>query len=105
MKYVIEIAKYLEKPGLLNKGVSKTVENKAKEQKGEFINMLQGALGASLLINMLEDQWFIRADEWTNRTGQDFWYRLILWLILKYKNFIKTNLDLMVFMREIIYLK
>ena len=56
MKYVIEIAKYLEKPGLLNKGVSKTVENKAKEQKGEFINMLQGALGASLLINMLEDQ-------------------------------------------------
>ena len=105
MKYVIEIAKYLEKPGLLNKAVSKTVENKAKEQKGEFINMLQGALGASLLINMLEDQWFIRADEWTNRTGQDFWYRLILWLILQYKNFIKTNLDLMVFMREIIYLK
>ena len=35
--------------------------------------MLQGALGASLLTNMLEDQWFIRADEWTNRTGQDFW--------------------------------
>ena len=40
MKYVIEIVKYLEKSGLLNKGVSKTVENKAKEQKGEFINML-----------------------------------------------------------------
>ena len=40
MKYVIEIVKYLEKSGLLNKGVSKTVENKAKEQKGQFINML-----------------------------------------------------------------
>ena len=34
MKDIIKIVKYLEDSGLLLKGVSKTVQNEAKEQKG-----------------------------------------------------------------------
>ena len=53
MKDLIEIAKSLEDSGLLLKGVSKTIQNKAKEQKGGFLSMLLGTLGASLLGNIL----------------------------------------------------
>ena len=35
------------------KGVTKTIKNKTKEQKGGFIGMLSGTLGACLLGNML----------------------------------------------------
>ena len=35
------------------KGVTKTIKNKAKEQKGGFLGMLLGTLGAILLGNML----------------------------------------------------
>ena len=35
------------------KGVTKTIENKTKEQKGGFLSMLLGTLGASLLGNLL----------------------------------------------------
>ena len=37
--------------------------------------------------------------------GQEFLYRLTLYLILKYKSIIKMNLYLIVFIPEIIYLK
>ena len=53
MKDIIKIVKYLEDSGLLLKGVSKTVQNEAKEQKGGFLSMLLGTLGASLLGNLL----------------------------------------------------
>ena len=53
MKDLIEIVKSLENSGLLLKGVSKTIQNKAKEQKGRFLSMLLGTLGASLLGNIL----------------------------------------------------
>ena len=36
------------------KGVSETIENKAKEQKGAFLSMLLGTLGASLLRHLLQ---------------------------------------------------
>ena len=35
------------------KEVSETVQNEAKEQKGRFLSMLLGTLGASLLGNIL----------------------------------------------------
>ena len=38
---------------LLLKGVSETIQNEAKEQKGGFLSMLQGTLGASSLRNIL----------------------------------------------------
>ena len=46
---IIEIAKSLEDSGLLLEGVTKTVENEVKEQKGEFLGMLLGTLGKTLL--------------------------------------------------------
>ena len=36
MKDIIEIVKSLEDSGILLKGVSETVQNEAKEQKGQF---------------------------------------------------------------------
>ena len=49
----IRIVKSLEDSGLLLKGFSKTIQNEAKEQKGEFLSMLLGTLGASLLGKIL----------------------------------------------------
>ena len=53
MEDTMKIDKFLEDPCLLLKGVSKTIQNEAKEQKGEFLSMLVGKLGANLLGNML----------------------------------------------------
>ena len=47
MKHIIEIVKSLEDSGLLFKGVSETIQNDAKEQRGGFLSMLLGMLGAS----------------------------------------------------------
>ena len=44
----IEIVKSLKDSGLLLKGVTETVQNEVKEEKGGFISMLLGTLGASL---------------------------------------------------------
>ena len=43
----------LEDSGLLLKGVSKTIQNEVKEQKGGFLSMSLGTLGASLSEDML----------------------------------------------------
>ena len=39
----------LEDSGLLVKGITETVQNKVKEQKGGFVSILLGTLGAILL--------------------------------------------------------
>ena len=49
---IIKIVKSLEDSGLLLKGVTETVQNEVKEQKGGFLSMLLGTLGASLLGNL-----------------------------------------------------
>ena len=49
----MKIIKALEKSGILLKGVSKTIKNETKEQRGGFLSMLLGTLGASLLGNLL----------------------------------------------------
>ena len=46
---LMKIVKSLEDSGLLLKGVTETVQNEVKEQKGGFLSMLLGTLGASLL--------------------------------------------------------
>ena len=61
-----------EEFGLLIKSVSDTIKNEAKEQKGGFLSMLLGTLGASLLGNILTGKGTIRAGESTIRVGQDF---------------------------------
>ena len=50
---IIKIVKSLEDSGLLLKGVTETVQNEVKEQKGGFLSMLLGTLGASILGNLL----------------------------------------------------
>ena len=62
----------LEDSGLLLKGVTETVQNEVKEQKGGFISMLLGILGASLLGNLLTGKWIDRAGKGKgiNRAGE-----------------------------------
>ena len=53
MNDIMKIVKSLEESGLLIKGMSELIQNEAKEQKGGFLGMLLGTLGASLLRNLL----------------------------------------------------
>ena len=50
---IIKIVKFLEDSGLLLKGVTGTVQNEVKQQKGGFLSILLGTLGTSLLGNLL----------------------------------------------------
>ena len=65
----MKIVKSLEDSGLLLKGVSETIQNEAKEQKGGFLSMLLGTLGASLLGNILAGKGMNRAGEGFLRAG------------------------------------
>ena len=78
MHDIIKIVKSLEECGLLIKGVSKTIQNEAKKQKGWFPGMLLDTLGGSLLGNLLTVKGTNRAGEGTVRAGQDFQCCLIL---------------------------
>ena len=53
MNDIMKIIEALQNSGVLLKGVSKTIENETKEQKGGFLSMLVGTLGASLLGKLL----------------------------------------------------
>ena len=53
MNNIMKIIEALENSGILLKGVSKTIENGTKEQRGGFLSTLLGTLGASLLGNLL----------------------------------------------------
>ena len=53
MKDIMKIIKVLENSCILLKGVSKAIKNETKEQRGRFLSMLLGTLGASLLGNLL----------------------------------------------------
>ena len=69
---IIKIVKSLEDSGLLLKGVTETVQNEVKEQKGGFLSMLLGTLGASLLGNLLTGKGIYRAGKGKgiNRAGE-----------------------------------
>ena len=49
MQDLIKIVKSLEYSVILLDGITETVKNEVKEQKGGFLSMLLGPLGASLL--------------------------------------------------------
>ena len=53
MKNIMKIIEALENSSILLKRVSKTIENETNEQRGGFLSMLLGTLGASLLGNLL----------------------------------------------------
>ena len=60
MKDIIKIVQALEDSNSFLKGVTKTIKNETKEQKGGFLSML-GTLGASLFGNILEGKGVVRA--------------------------------------------
>ena len=74
MDDILKIVKSLEDSGGLLEGVSETIENEAKEQRGGFLSMLLGTLGASLfgdlLTKKLSGKGVIRAGEGTIRAGE-----------------------------------
>ena len=78
MNDIRKIVQWLEESGLLMKHVSKTIKNEVKEQKCGCLSMFLGALGASLLGNLLSGKGVIRVGEGTIKAGQGFWYRLTL---------------------------
>ena len=71
MKNIMKIIKALEKSGILLDGVGKRIENEVKEQKGGFLSMLLGTLGARLLGNLLTGgKEIMRAGEGIMRAGE-----------------------------------
>ena len=73
MNDIIKKVKSLEDSGILLKGVCETIQNEAKEQRGGFLSMLLGTLGASLLGDILSKglsgKGVIRIGEGTIRVG------------------------------------
>ena len=61
----MKIVNSLENAALLIKGISETVENEVKEQKGGFVDVLAATLGAISLGNMLAGKGVIRAGKRT----------------------------------------
>ena len=61
MNDIIKIIQSLEDSNILLKGVTNTIKNEAKEQKGGLLSMLLGTLGASLLGNLLSGKGIVRA--------------------------------------------
>ena len=70
MNDVMKIVQALEYSNILLKGVTKTVKNEKKEQKGGFLSMLLGTLGASLLGNLLTEKGIVRAGT-GNKKGKE----------------------------------
>ena len=73
MDDISKIVKSLDDSRLLLKGVSQTIQNEAKEQRGVFLSMLLGTVGASLLGDLLAKnlsrKGTIRAGEGAIRAG------------------------------------
>ena len=71
MKDIMKIIEALENSGILLKGVSKTIKNETKEQRGGFLSMLLGTLGASLLGNLFTGgKGIVRAGDGIVRAGE-----------------------------------
>ena len=75
MQDLLKIVKSLEDSGILLGGITETVKNEVKEQKGGFLSMLLSTLGASLLGDLLTKNLFgrgvTRAGEGTIRAGYE----------------------------------
>ena len=110
MNDIMKIVQALEDSNILLKGVTKTIENESKEQKGGFLSMSLGTLGASLLGNLLTGKGIVRAgleiikeEELQEQVLENNWIfdKASSFEIQKYY---EMNQDLMVFLQEIIYL-
>ena len=85
MNDVIKIVQALENSNILLKGVTETVKNETKEQKGGFLSMLLGTLGAILLGNLLTGKGIVRAGSGNNK-GKGI-------VRAGYGNHLKNNVD------------
>ena len=65
----IKIVQGLEDSNILLKGVTKTIKNGKKEQKGGFLSMLLGTSGAILIGNLLTGKGIVRAGS-RNKKGK-----------------------------------
>ena len=70
MNDIIKIVQAPEDSNVLLKGVTETVKNETKEQKGGFLSMLLGTLGAHLLVNLLTGKVFVRAGYGNKNKGK-----------------------------------
>ena len=61
MNDIMKIVQALEDFNILLKRVTKTIKNETKEQKGVFLSMFLGTLGARLLGNLLAGKVIVRA--------------------------------------------
>ena len=68
MDDIMKVVHALESSGILLKGVTETLKNETKEQKGGFLSMLIGALGVSVLGNLLTGA--VQTGERTMRAGE-----------------------------------
>ena len=69
MNDIMKIVQALEDSNILLERVTKTIKNETKEQKGAFLSMLLGTLGASLLGNNLAGKEIVIAGSW-NKKGK-----------------------------------
>ena len=67
MNDIMKIVQALEDSNILIKGVTKTIKNETKEQKGGILSMLFGTLGASVLGNLLAGKGIVRAGSGNKR--------------------------------------
>ena len=61
MNDVMKIVQALEDSNILLKGITKSIKNETKEQKGGFLSMLLGTLGGSFLGTLLSGKGIVRA--------------------------------------------
>ena len=80
MNDIMKIVQALEDSNILLKGVTKTIKNETKEQKGGFLSMLLGTLGASLLGNLLAGKGIVRAGS-GNKTGKSWYWKIMGFLM------------------------
>ena len=69
MNDIMKIVQALQYSNILSKGMTKTIKNEAREQKGGFLSMFLGTLGASLLGDLLKKK---LSGKGTVRAGEGF---------------------------------
>ena len=70
MEDLSKVVTSLKDSGLLLKGITESLQNEVKEQKGGFASMLLGTLGASLLGNLLSGRGVNKREEGIHRAGK-----------------------------------
>ena len=69
MNDIMKMVQDLEDSNILLKGVTKIIKNETKEEKGGFLTLLLGTLGATLVGNLLAGKWIVRAGS-RNKKGK-----------------------------------